>query len=308
MNEHTNSHYKLQSQINDLENKYKSIKSYLWSQFIWRKGTQNVNIHRQQHINPYMHTITNHFDRNQYTCNQCMHFSKQYIQKDKQNDKYCNLLDSNSIHKTKTLQCYPVKLYDDYTLKSVCTNCGSKKVTLAENDDQHIPYQYDYKKILKQYQTQPSKPCKTIPAYNEDANNIKNCVFVDNQFLQNESHSCRQNYCEHLEENDSMYTYNCSPVTFNAQGNIESICTNPALPKKQYIIKKTPEEQMFYRENNERNDNISRYNVEAFENMKQNMMKTIEAGDDLKNVCDLNSSSWFVVHGYDKNMHRFMHL
>lgn len=60
--------------------------------------------------------------------------------------------------------------------------------------------------------------------------------------------SCRQNYCEYVQENDSSYTYNCNPVTFNAQGNIESICTNPALRKKQYIIKKTPEEQMFYRE------------------------------------------------------------
>lgn len=302
---HNETHHKLQSQINDLQNKYNSIKSFLWSQFIWRRGTQNLNMpQQQQQINPYLHTITNHFDRNQYTCNQCMYLSKEYVKNDKQNDKYCKLLDSNSIHKTKTIVCYPVKVDDNYNLKSVCESCGSRTMEISTYDNQGIPPENDYQKLLKLhgYKRPLSEPCKTIPAYNEDPTIVKNCMFVDNQFLQNESHSCRQNYCDNVQENDSTYTYDCNPVKFDAQGNIQSICTNPSLRKKQYVVNKTPEEQLFYRENNERNDFISGYahnTVEALENMNQNMMKTIEADDHLKRLCNSNDSYSFDVRGYD---------
>lgn len=307
MNHHDNhqySHQNLQSQINNLEKKYNSIKSFLWSQFIWRQGTQNVNIpqKQQQHVNHYTYAMTNNFNRNHYTCNQCMYPSKAFVQNDKESEKYCKVLDINSEYQTKTLQCYPIQVDSNYHLKSVCKNCGSRKFNISARHNPKTQFQNEYQKLLQQqgynYPATKSKPCKTIPAYNEDANNVKNCVFVDNVFLQNECHSCRQNYCEYVQENNSSYTYSCNPVRFDAQGNIESICTNPALRKKQYVMKKTPNEQMFYRENNERNDKISKYTMEAFETMKQNTMKSIEANENLKDL--YNSFHSLDDHRYNK--------
>lgn len=48
--------------------------------------------------------------------------------------------------------------------------------------------------------------------------------------------------------------------------------------------------------------------MEAFENMKQNAMKTIEAGDNLKALCDTNDYHSYHDRVYDNNMYKSMHL
>jgi hypothetical protein len=275
--------------INDLIDKYDSIKQSLWQQFIWNKGSKNVQLPEQVNRNPYQHSLTNPFDTNKYTCSQCSHLSNEFIVNDKNNEKYCSVIGIDSSEHAQTLSCFPVQLNSSNTVKTVCKNCGSRKV-IFENDTTTA--------TTNEYKPFTNNHCRSLPSYNQDE--IKDCMVIEQQFLTNQNHSCRQNYCEVIHETDANYTYKCSPVIFDANGNIQSICTNSNLRRKQYTISKTPEEQMFFRENQTQNKDIEKYTIETFSNMLTDTMSIIEAGDRLKSLCGKTNG---VVSGYNRYTH-----
>jgi len=299
------SHQKLQSQINDLKEKYDSLKQLLWHQFIWNKGSKNVNIPQKSNVNAFQHTITKHTNEQTYHCNQCAYTSPEYIENDKNKNKYCNIIGINSDqHNTKTLLCYPIRLDNTNEILNVCNKCGSKKIVLREKNENRNQKVNDYQKLIERqgYHIPLSNSCKTVPTLNE--NEIKKCSFIDVQYLLNQSHSCRKNYCDLVNETENSYMYTCSPVQFDANGNIETICTNSSLRKKQYVIHKNPEEQMFYRENQQQNLEIENYTRESFSNMLSNNMAIVEAGERLKSLTNCSDN----VCGYSSNKNLYTEL
>lgn len=269
-----------------MSNNYNYIKQ-LWQQLIWNNGSKNVNLPEQINKNPFQYSLTNHFDTNKYTCGQCSYVSNEFIMKDTEKDKYCSVIGVNSSEYTKTLSCFPVQLSSTNTVKNVCKNCGSRKVVLEEKNSTTQ---------TSMYKPFSNSTCKSNIQYNE--NEIKNCMLIDEQFLIKQNHSCRQNYCQVIHDTESNYIYKCSPVLFDSKGNIESVCTNSSLRKKQYTIPKTPEEQMFFRENQKRNEEIETYTKETFSNMLSDNMSIIEANERLKSLCGVSNE---FISGYDKN-------